>query len=529
MKILQYNFVRVSSLQNVLFLTIAMCFGLVLWFATPLGLGLTPDSIAYLKAAQGLSQGLGFDYFSMQWPPGYSTLIYLLGAPIGSDFIWSARIINVAAYSSLFYILAAVLKRYCRTGGIEAALLTLLICLHPVVTHIFFYALSESLFLLIVLVNVSLLMHYVTVNKPLSLQSKCWLILVGCLAVSFRYAGLTVVALNIWFVIFYHGARGDNRYKWLDVALQALPAVLLISTWRLHRGVGDSEANERPLVLHTVGSEDIRNGLTQIGSWFLSPRASFYDGLYGPVSYHVGWVVGVLFLASFLWCHAKLITKRSESTPLLSRQDNAKHIWILSTYIIGYAAFLIIIRSLFDPNIIFDDRTLSPVFLIALIASIVGCYFFKERKYRYTLLLILATALLIQALHFKSWVFLSYYNGIELNDKNFKARPISVFLKSCKKKIAIAADKPWSFNLSFSTMVYWLPTYYQYGSGLLNKKYKQQINALAHTKDILVVEAVDSEIVKNIDELGAFSRIYSADDGVVWQRNLVASRLCSGS
>jgi hypothetical protein len=526
MKISQSSLTLNGKLMNVGRLTIALCVGFVLWFATPQGLGLTPDSVAYIKAAQGLNQGLGFNYFSMQWPPGYSSLIYLLGVLTDGDFIWSARIINVTAYSSFFYLLAKVLQKYCRIGGAEATLLALLICLHPVVTHIFFYVLSEPLFLLIVLIDVTLLFYYMTLNKPLTFQAKFWLILVGCLAVSFRYAGLTVVALNMWFVIFYSGACVNNRSKWLAVISQALPAVLLISVWRLHRGIGDSEANERPLVLHIVAYADVRNGLEQIGSWFVSSRISFYDGLYVLASYYVGWIISVLFLISFLWCNAKLFTQYSKPTSLSVLTDKSKYFSISSTYVCGYIAFLMIIRSLFDPNIVFDDRTLSPAFLIALIALIVRCYRFDDYKRRYILLLILAIPMFIQTLHLKPWVLLSYYNGLELNDKRFKARPINIFLKSCEKNIIVGADKPWSFNLSFLTMVYWLPTYYQYGSGLLNIKYKQQISTLAETKDIIVVEAVGSEMVKNIDALGTFNRIYSADDGVVWQNNLVSQKLC---
>jgi hypothetical protein len=528
MKILESNPLRIPSLKNLALFAIALSLGLGLWLTTPNGLGLTPDSVAYLKAAQGMSQGLGFDYFSMQWPPGYSSLMYFVGTLTGNDVIRSARIVNVTAYALLFYTLARILERCCGISLIAAVMLTSLICLHPVTTHIFFYALSEPVFLLIVLINITLLINYTAINKPLSLRAKFCLILVGCSAVSFRYAGLTVVALNIWFVVTHNDKRVTKLNTWLEVLLQALPALLLVSIWRLHRGLGDSVANERPLVLHLATAEDIRYGLVQIGGWFVSPGVSIFDLPNDSIQYFAGLVICGLLMMSFLWATANALTQSRNASFLSVQLDKMKCIWILSTYVCGYIAFLLLIRSLFDPNIVFDNRTLSPLFLSTLVILITACYLIEDRKYRNIAVIILSVMMFIQTHNFKSWVLLSYFNGVELNDKIFKARPINLFVTSCGKNTAIAADKPWSFNLHFSTMVFWLPQYYQYGSGLLNMRYKQEISQLASTKDLLVVETVNSDIVKEIDTLDAFHRIYSADDGIVWQNRLIASRLCVG-
>jgi hypothetical protein len=526
MKIFAITRIRLSVLTNMMLFVIAACLGLGLWFTTPHGLGLTPDSVAYLKAAQGLSKDLGFKYFSMQWPPGYSSLIYLIGTITGDDFIRSARLINGVAYSLLFYILSRLLEKCCQIDRMGAAVIALLICLHPVVTHIFFYVLSEPSFLLIILVNITLLINYVGIDRPLPLRIKLLLILLGCLAVAFRYAGLTVVALNIWFVFFHSTTRVMKLSKWIDVLLQTLPALLLVSIWRLHRGIGDTEANERPLVLHMVTSEDIRYGLVKIGSWFVSPRVNHYDDPYGFISYSIGLMIFGLLLGLFLWSNAHLLIQRTKIKYLSIQKVEIKNIWILSTFILGYIAFLLMIKSLFDPNIIFDNRTISPLFLFVFITLITTCYLLKAIKYRYAAITILFIILIFQSLNFKSWILLSYHNGIELNDKNFKARSINLFIKNCDRNINIAADKPWSFNLYFSTMVYWLPQYYLYGSGLPNTKYLQQVNELVNIQDLLVVEDVKSEIVKNIDALHTFKRIYSADDGIVWQNTRIKSNVC---
>ena len=75
-------------------------------------------------------------------------------------------------------------------------------------------------------------------------------------------------------------------------------------------------------------------------------------------------------------------------------------------------------------------------------------------------------------------------------------------------------------------MVYWLPTYLQYGSGLVNSKYQEQINLLTMTKDVLIVEDTNSAIVESIDALKIFKRKYSSLDGIVWMNTSTYENFC---
>ena len=79
-------------------------------FTTPLGLGLSPDSISYLKGSMGLVSGQGLAYVSAQWPPLYPTLVALFALPTG-DVILGARLVNGLFYAGNVILLAELIRR----------------------------------------------------------------------------------------------------------------------------------------------------------------------------------------------------------------------------------------------------------------------------------------------------------------------------------------------------------------------------------------------------------------------------------
>jgi len=167
----------------------------------------------------------------------------------------------------------------------------------------------------------------------------------------------------------------------------------------------------------------------------VSPKVNHYEDPNGMISLFVGLMIcGTLFII-FLWCTAYLLRKDINNSYLSGSRVDIKSIWILCTFIFGYIAFLLVIKSLFDPNIVFDNRTFSPLFLTLFITIITTLCLIKFKNFRFTVIVILLIAMIIQSLNLRSWLLLNYYNGIELNDKNFKARSINLFIKNCDKKL----------------------------------------------------------------------------------------------
>ena len=508
----------------------AMAFGAVLWVASPRGLGLNPDSVAYLKATQGLFLGQGFSYFSVQWPPLLSSTIYLFSQLFEQDFVRGARLLNALLYGCTFLLTGALIRRI--TVGKQVWLISYvfagLLCLHPVMTYSFFYVLSESLFLPLVLANLILLLSYCERKNGLSLNFSLALCLLSCLASSTRYAGLTLVALNV-LVIWVISEKDSLLKKLLHFGMQIIPTLILVLIWRNHVGVGDTETNQRPLVWHPVTFQNIYDGLGTLGGWIL-PALPLNESTWIR---QVGAWVGSVFVLSLVGFALRGLLqlykiRASQADRFSERARLSEYAFaILPIFGAGYLLFLVVMRSLFDPNIVFDSRTLSPIFLPTLALVLACCHHIATYRVRVTCL-ILSSLLLIWPLNqLRPRLLISYFNGIELNDKTRLNSNVLRFLRTCPKSALIYADRPWDFNLEFQSMVHWLPTYYFYGSGLPDPLFQSKLQNLPKVAELIVVEDTQSIYVNALDQLSSFRRVYAAADGLVWQNATAANLSCS--
>jgi hypothetical protein len=502
----------------------ALAFSLLLWFATPRGLGLSPDSVAYLKAAQGLLDGHGFTYFSVQWPPLFSSTIYIFSLLLNADFISGARLLNASLYGCTFLLTAALLR--CATGRklnwIVIYFFAAVFCLHPVVTTIYFYAFSEALFLPLVLINLLILFSpNASQNKP-TLKLGIYLSLIGCIATSTRYAGLVLIALNsvaLWSM----AMRSSPPKKLILVVLQIIPTTMLLITWRGHIGIGDTETNQRPLVWHPVTLENIADGLANVGTWFI------------PVAHaNVSFLIRTSCMATGAIAICVLFVLAARSTWHRYQKNDTESIfsvvyvsWILSIFGAGYLIFLILMRSFFDPNIVFDPRTLSPIFLPMLVL-LVSCYrYLATSRLRTIALLLIALIYLFPLQQIRPRLLVSYFNGIELNDKSRLNSNIIHFLRRCPNQAVVYADRPWSFNLEFKAMVHWLPTQHFYGSGLLDPNFQEKVRNLPNLAELIVIEDMQSTMETAVRQMPNFTQIYHSHDGMIWQNATLPASYCS--
>lgn len=510
----------------------AMAFGAVLWVASPRGLGLNPDSVAYLKATQGIFLGQGFSYFSVQWPPLLSSTIYVFSQLVEQDFIRGARLLNALLYGVTFVLTGEFIRRI--TVGKQFWLTSYffagLLCLHPVMTYSFFYVLSESLFLPLVLANLLLLLSYCERKNGLSWNFSLALSLLSCLASGTRYAGLTLVALNI-LILLVIAEKDSSLKKLLHVCIQIIPTLTLVLVWRNHVGVGDTETNQRPMVWHPVTADNIYDGLITLGSWIL-PTLQQNDS---PWIRHGRLGIGAIFVLSlFGFALVRLMQlyqiRPNDGVRVLARSrlsDCATS--IISIFGAGYILFLIAMRSLFDPNIIFDSRTLSPLFLPTLALLLVYCSQISKLRIRISCLILCSLLLILPLNQLRPRLLISYFNGIELNDKTRLNSGIIKFLRGCPKNTLIYADRPWDFNLEFHSMVQWLPTYYFYGSGLPDPLFQSKLADLPKLAELIVVEDKESIYVNAVDRLAIFQRVYESSDGLIWQNATAATANCSAN
>ena len=501
------------AMIRALWLISAFAFAFVLWFATPRGLGLSPDSVAYLKAVQGLIDGQGLSYFSVQWPPLFSTAIYVASQFTGLNYVNGARLLSAVLYGGTFLLTGRLLIQLlnAQQKWLIAYLFAGLLCLHPVITHIYFYAFSETLFLPFVLLNVLVL--FKCKRGGLSPKTSFYLCALGFLATSTRYAGLTLVALNI--IMLWRWTTQDSFAKKIQRSLiQLMPTMILLLWWRQHLGIGDTETNQRPLLWHPITVQNLQEGFVNLGAWILPVSHQAMTG-YLPI---ICLAVGVLLVIALLWPTLRELFENSSQHPLpnITSQHNDLT-QLICVFAVGYLVFLVCMRSLFDPNIVLDPRTLAPIFLPITSVLVTSYIYLSKHSARIvvTALLVIIYALPLQQI--RPWLLISYFNGIELNDKNRLNSELLQFLRTCSKTAKIYADQPWNINLEFQSMVHWLPTHAFYGSWLADPHFQTKVKQLTQLADLIVIEDLKSSLVENIEDLKAFRRVYNSSDGLVWQ------------
>jgi len=199
---------------------------------------------------------------------------------------------------------------------------------------------------------------------------------------------------------------------------------------------------------------------------------------------------------------------------------------VICVFAAGYLLFLVCMRSLFDPNIVLDHRTLAPIFLPLTCVLVTRYTYLNKNTSRGALIVLLLILYALPLKQVRPWLLISYFNGIELNDKRRLNSNLLQFLRTCPKTAIIYSDHPWNLNLEFQAMVHWLPTYAFYSSGLVDPHYQTKVKRLPEVADLIVIEDSQSSLVENIEDLKAFRRIYSSSDGIVWQHATLDADRC---
>jgi len=494
----------------------------LLFLFAPRGLGLSPDSVAYLKSVQGIQQGQGLAYFSIQWPPLYSLVIAGISYFTANDFYLSSRALNAILYGAYFLCLGVLLQRLTTRFRFLVYIFCVLLALHPVIMRIYFYAFSEALFLPLTLINFVLLGVLLN-GKSLGLGSLTLaLASVAFLATLTRYAGLCVVALNA-LIILVSRAYTNPLKKSIAVLLQIIPSTLFLFVWRQRMGIGDTDTNLRPFAVHIITLENIDQGFITIGHW-LMPFVKLHAM---PALTPLCWMLGVILTVSIVALTYIATLRFFSSFKQLGEISLPTGLsFVIGNFTIGYLIFLLLMRSFFDPNIVLDDRTLSPIFapLFALFFGFIANI--EKKTFRVLFLTLIGCLFTFHLQTVRPLLLISYFNGIELADKNRLNSEIVRFVRTCPKDTIVYADRPWSFNLEFNSMIHWLPTKRLYGSWLPNLNYDKQVSALRNQAEVIIIEDPGSEMMREVADLNTFRPIYSSSLGTVWLNNQMEKNIC---
>ena len=390
------------SLASSLTLGLLAILGVFLFLkATPEGLGLSDDSIAYLAGARSLLAGDGYREAWLEsnqpvthFPPAFSGTLALIGL-LGADPLNGARLLNTLLFGVNAALLGLLGWRATKSSVAGIVLAALFVVNDPLL-RVHAVAMSEPLFLFFSLLAFLSFDNYLSpcsddFSRPM-LTNKfvtTWLILTGILsslAYLTRYSGLALVAT---FVVALILLNDTWKKRFTSVAIFLAGFVPLVLAWSLRNRMVAGNATNRTAVWHPVKAETLEQGLRTF-SEFLVPVEEWRREMFKTPGIFIAIIV-VILLAILAWILVNGLRRFFRpSTPMPEVIGFTNGL-----YIFGYLASVLFSISLFDASTPLKVRILAPVYLPLLLLLVCAGTRMWKRRPRAGRVIVVGLALLV--------------------------------------------------------------------------------------------------------------------------------------
>lgn len=359
--------------------------------ATPQGLALSDDSIAYIAGARSMLDGNGYRAIWLasnkpltHFPPGFSSVLALIGLS-GLDPLRGTRFVNSLLFGANIFLLGIIGWRMTRSK-IAGIVLAALFLANASLFRIHTTAMSEPLYIFFTLAAFLAFSQYFSYSLEESGgrgEGGIWLLLTAVLAACAyltRYAGLALFATCIAALILLH----DTWKKRLTNAGIFLAGSLpLVLAWALRNRLLADNATNRTVVYHPITPENIQTGIYNI-SVFLMPFEDWRRAMM-RVPNLIASIFVLILLVLLVWLLFRGLKKffnPAAETPEVLPFLNA-------LYAFGYLSSLVVTMTWFDAATKFQLRILAPVFVSLLVMLAYGGFWLWQRQRVFTLIVAL--------------------------------------------------------------------------------------------------------------------------------------------
>lgn len=356
---------------------------LVVLRATPEGLALSDDSIAYIAGARSMLAGHGYREAWLasnqpvtHFPPAFPFILTLPGL-LGADPLHSARYINALLFglnAGLLGVLAWRMTPSLTAGVVIAALFVL----NSELLQVHTAAMSEPLFISLSLFAIWMFDLYFERHNH-------WLWLLFCgtfvgLAYLTRYAGLALIAT---FVIALIILRDSWRKRFTSIGIFLAAVLPWVLGWTIRNRLVAENTTNRVLAWHPITADNLQMGVRVFSELFI-PVESWRRAAIKQPGLVEGMIIIVL-VAVVVWVIAKAWKYFSEPQQVSAegKMDAGSREFIPFTsglYLFAYLASIVAAMTMFDAATKFKLRILSPVFVCLLILLVYLGIWFRNKN-----------------------------------------------------------------------------------------------------------------------------------------------------
>ncbi|HXF84731.1 MAG TPA: phospholipid carrier-dependent glycosyltransferase [Anaerolineales bacterium] len=436
--------------------------------ATPEGLGLSDDSIAYIAGARSLLAGNGYREAWLasnqpvtHFPPGFSSVLAFFGL-FGLDPLRGTRFVNALLFGLNAFLLGVLAWRM--TPSLTAGLvLAALFIANGEMLQVHAVAMSEPLFIFFSLLCFWMFDLYF--ERPPSSVGRGvageWWWLVACgifagLAYLTRYAGLALAAT---FIVAIVVLRTTWRKRLTSIGIFLAGFLPWVFAWAIRNRLVAESVTNRMLAWHPITLENINIGL-RVFTEFLIPL----DALYKPIvkqpllaSGLVALVLAVVlgWTAYRVW---KNLSEPRQASVLERGGKEAREVisFTVALYVFAYLASIIASMTLFDAATKFKLRILAPVFVSLLILLVAFGIWLRRRQRP---LVIIATILLLGLSAYKQSLTVAQWSKSGLGYASFQWYDSKAmeYLRSLPEEVKIYTNEPAAVYLYTGRGAYVLP------------------------------------------------------------------------
>ena len=343
--------------------------------ATPEGLGLSDDSIAYVAGARSILAGNGYREAWLasngpmtHFPPALPSALAFLGL-FGLDPLRGIRFLNALLFGLNTALIGILGWRMTRSlaAGLGLALLFLL---NSSLLEVHASALSEPLFIFLSLLAFWIFDLYFE-------RDTHWLWMVVCgsvvgLAYLTRYAALGLVLTFLAALTMLHASW---RRRLIAMAIFVASMVPWIAAWAIRNALVGGTVTNRVLTWHPVTESNFDVALRTV-SGFLMPVEEWRLALSKSPGMLVA-LIALILAAVMVWIVSEWMRRIAKRSP--ARRQVVT--FTSAVFVLCYLISIVAAMSFFDASTKFKLRILAPVYVALLMLLVAaGMWLWKKRR-----------------------------------------------------------------------------------------------------------------------------------------------------
>ncbi len=437
--------IRNSSPALLVFGAFFLLAAVLLWLNSPWGIGVYHDSVFYLSSAENLVKGEGLSWFAdggelrplTHFAPLYP-LTLALGIALGAGPSSVARVLAALFYGANVALLGWVVYRITRRLWLGALTATLAL-LSSVLLGVHLLAMSEPLFLLTAVACLAVLTHYLTTGERRSLY---FAIVLAALSYLTRYVGLVVLGTGALSLLLF-GSRPLRKRLQAAVGF-GLAAFVPMALWMARNYARTGSLTNRTLRFHPPQPAKIKQFAATVVGW-VSP---FHLTTLGTILILLGLIALLGMLLYRLW-------KRRKSPPDLVFVFSGTAV----LFALFYLASLAFSVTFFDASTPFDDRILSPLYVVFLLLVVLATHQTLTEHRAWTALAAVLLVVLVVVQAPGTWRQLTTLreDGIGFTSRDWQKSETIAWLDSLARETTIYSNEKSAINFLTSLRTYAIP------------------------------------------------------------------------